>query len=138
LGNGNVKTYCSFSLISSSFYTTLWFEISDIWLFCGDLSAVVNLTLIDLPGLTKVAVGKPEHISQYFNKNWVAFLEDLSKSLTYTEISATFTEGQQESIVQDIENMVRSYVEKVIIFLIWREEGSCHLVLHNLKFIKQV
>ncbi|XP_045807997.1 phragmoplastin DRP1C-like [Trifolium pratense] len=38
---------------------------------------VVNLTLIDLPGLTKVAV-----------------------------------EGQSESIVQDIENMVRSYVEK--------------------------
>ncbi|KAK9740437.1 hypothetical protein RND81_03G035000 [Saponaria officinalis] len=38
---------------------------------------VVNLTLIDLPGLTKVAV-----------------------------------EGQRESIVQDIENMVRSYVEK--------------------------
>ncbi|KAK1644588.1 hypothetical protein QYE76_062393 [Lolium multiflorum] len=38
---------------------------------------VVNLTLIDLPGLTKVAV-----------------------------------EGQPESIVQDIENMVRSYVDK--------------------------
>ncbi|KAI5647567.1 hypothetical protein M9H77_33572 [Catharanthus roseus] len=38
---------------------------------------VVNLTLIDLPGLTKVAV-----------------------------------EGQPESIVQDIENMVRTYVEK--------------------------
>ncbi|KAI7995760.1 Dynamin-related protein 1E [Camellia lanceoleosa] len=38
---------------------------------------VVNLTLIDLPGLTKVAV-----------------------------------EGQPESIVQNIENMVRSYVEK--------------------------
>ncbi|XP_038687876.1 dynamin-related protein 1E-like [Tripterygium wilfordii] len=38
---------------------------------------VVNLTLTDLPGLTKVAV-----------------------------------EGQPESIVQDIENMVRSYVEK--------------------------
>ncbi|XP_072961579.1 phragmoplastin DRP1E-like [Typha angustifolia] len=38
---------------------------------------VVNLTLIDLPGLTKVAV-----------------------------------EGQPESVVQDIENMVRSYVEK--------------------------
>ncbi|GMY29830.1 dynamin-related protein 1E-like [Fagus crenata] len=38
---------------------------------------VVNLTMIDLPGLTKVAV-----------------------------------EGQPESIVQDIENMVRSYVEK--------------------------
>ncbi|KAJ1391287.1 P-loop containing nucleoside triphosphate hydrolase [Sesbania bispinosa] len=39
---------------------------------------VVNLTLIDLPGLTKVAV-----------------------------------EGQPDSIVQDIENMVRSYIEKV-------------------------
>ncbi|KAK1273123.1 Dynamin-related protein 1E [Acorus gramineus] len=38
---------------------------------------VVNLTLIDLPGLTKVAV-----------------------------------EGQPETIVEDIENMVRSYVEK--------------------------
>ncbi|KAG6684796.1 hypothetical protein I3842_12G080600 [Carya illinoinensis] len=38
---------------------------------------VVNLTLIDLPGLTKVAV-----------------------------------EGQPESIVKDIENMVRSYIEK--------------------------
>lgn len=38
---------------------------------------VVNLTLIDLPGLTKVAV-----------------------------------EGQPEGIVQDIENMVRSYIEK--------------------------
>ncbi|KAL7120859.1 hypothetical protein ACP275_02G148000 [Erythranthe tilingii] len=39
--------------------------------------SVVNLTLIDLPGLTKVAI-----------------------------------EGQPESIAQDIENMVRSYVEK--------------------------
>lgn len=38
---------------------------------------VVNLTLVDLPGLTKIAV-----------------------------------DGQAESIVQDIENMVRSYVEK--------------------------
>ncbi|KAF5961989.1 hypothetical protein HYC85_003198 [Camellia sinensis] len=38
---------------------------------------IVNLTLIDLPGLTKVAV-----------------------------------EGQSDSIVQDIENMVRSYIEK--------------------------
>ncbi|KAI3449275.1 hypothetical protein Pfo_005940 [Paulownia fortunei] len=38
---------------------------------------VVNLTLIDLPGLTKVAV-----------------------------------EGQSESVVMDIENMVRSYIEK--------------------------
>nr|CAN62293.1 hypothetical protein VITISV_024320 [Vitis vinifera] len=43
-------------------------------------AAVVNLTLIDLPGLTKVAV-----------------------------------EGQPESIVQDIENMVRSYIEKGLV-----------------------
>ncbi|KAK6921597.1 Dynamin stalk domain [Dillenia turbinata] len=40
---------------------------------------VVNLTLIDLPGMTKVAV-----------------------------------EGQPDSIVEDIEHMVRSYVEKVL------------------------
>ncbi|KAF1872759.1 hypothetical protein Lal_00016596 [Lupinus albus] len=39
--------------------------------------AVVNLTLVDLPGLTKIAV-----------------------------------DGQSDSIVQDIENMVRSYIEK--------------------------
>ncbi|KAM3403343.1 hypothetical protein ACQJBY_006843 [Aegilops geniculata] len=45
---------------------------------------VVNLTLIDLPGLTKVA-----------------------------------TEGQPESIAQDIENMVRLYVEKVLLLLQW-------------------
>ncbi|KAK1559906.1 hypothetical protein Q3G72_019833 [Acer saccharum] len=44
---------------------------------------VVNLTLIDLPGLTKVAV-----------------------------------EGQAETIVQDIENMVRSYVEKPNIIIL--------------------
>ncbi|PPR84994.1 hypothetical protein GOBAR_AA35718 [Gossypium barbadense] len=47
-------------------------------LTCGSANiAFVNLTLIDLPGLTKVAV-----------------------------------EGQSDSIVEDIENMVRSYVEK--------------------------
>ncbi|KAA3460316.1 dynamin-related protein 1E-like [Gossypium australe] len=51
----------------------------------------VNLTLIDLPGLTKVAVGIPP-----------AFLLR----------SLFLVEGQPESIVQDIESMVRSYVEK--------------------------
>ncbi|GJX98871.1 dynamin-related protein 1A [Tanacetum coccineum] len=40
---------------------------------------VVNLTLIDLPGLTKVVV-----------------------------------EGQSESIMADVENMVRSYIEKML------------------------
>jgi hypothetical protein len=44
--------------------------------------SVVNLTLIDLPGLTKIAI-----------------------------------EGQSDSIVGEIENMVRSYIEKVIVFV---------------------
>ncbi|KAL6557128.1 hypothetical protein OROMI_017478 [Orobanche minor] len=48
-----------------------------IYLSIYSPNGVVNLTLIDLPGLTKVAV-----------------------------------EGQSESIVMDIENMVRSYIEK--------------------------
>lgn len=53
-------------------------QISPVPIHLSIYSAnVVNLTLIDLPGLTKVAV-----------------------------------EGQPESIVQDIENMVRSYIEK--------------------------
>ncbi|XP_022857328.1 dynamin-related protein 5A-like [Olea europaea var. sylvestris] len=52
--------------------------ISTVPIYLGIYSPnVVNLTLIDLPGLTKVAV-----------------------------------EGQPESIVQDIDNMVRSYIEK--------------------------
>ncbi|OEL31299.1 Dynamin-related protein 1E [Dichanthelium oligosanthes] len=57
---------------------TLWEALPSVAVVGGQLIiAVVNLTLIDLPGLTKVAV-----------------------------------EGQPESIVQDIENMVRSYVDK--------------------------
>uniref|UniRef100_A0A0E0L5I9 Dynamin-type G domain-containing protein n=1 Tax=Oryza punctata TaxID=4537 RepID=A0A0E0L5I9_ORYPU len=51
---------------------------------------VVNLTLIDLPGLTKVAVGP---------------FPDLP-------LAICFSEGQPDSIVQDIENMVRSFIEK--------------------------
>ncbi|PNX97875.1 dynamin-related protein 1e-like [Trifolium pratense] len=58
-------------------------QISPIPIHLSIYSAnVVNLTLIDLPGLTKVAV-----------------------------------EGQSESIVQDIEAMVRSYVEKHFLLL---------------------
>ncbi|XP_043690237.1 phragmoplastin DRP1E-like isoform X2 [Telopea speciosissima] len=52
-------------------------QISPIPIHLSIYSPNVNLTLIDLPGLTKVAI-----------------------------------EGQPDSIVQDIENMVRSYVEK--------------------------
>jgi replication fork clamp-binding protein CrfC len=53
-------------------------QISPVPIHLSVYSAnVVNLTLIDLPGLTKVAV-----------------------------------EGQSDTIVGDIENMVRSYIEK--------------------------
>lgn len=53
-------------------------QISSVPIYLSIYSPnVVNLTLVDLPGLTKVAV-----------------------------------EGQSESIVADIENMVRSYIEK--------------------------
>ncbi|RYR54670.1 hypothetical protein Ahy_A06g029976 isoform E [Arachis hypogaea] len=56
---------------------TLWIANWIIYGIANREGHVVNLTLIDLPGLTKVAV-----------------------------------EGQPESIVQEIETMVRSYVEK--------------------------
>ncbi|KAI3719541.1 hypothetical protein L6452_20443 [Arctium lappa] len=53
-------------------------QISSVPIYLSIYSPnVVNLTLIDLPGLTKVAI-----------------------------------EGQLDSVVQDIENMVRSYIEK--------------------------
>ncbi|VFQ84278.1 unnamed protein product [Cuscuta campestris] len=50
-------------------------------------NVVINLTLIDLPGLTRVAV-----------------------------------EGQPESIVQEIENMVRTYVQKLYAALVMEYE----------------
>ncbi|KAJ0465591.1 putative Dynamin superfamily, P-loop containing nucleoside triphosphate hydrolase [Helianthus annuus] len=64
---GSLNKYLQFQSISSSIPPTVF----------------VSLTLIDLPGLTKVAV-----------------------------------EGQLESIVEDIEKMVRTYVEKVRRFAI--------------------
>ncbi|KVH97314.1 Dynamin [Cynara cardunculus var. scolymus] len=55
-------------------------QISSVPIYLSIYSPnVVNLTLIDLPGLTKVAI-----------------------------------EGQLDSVVQDIENMVRSYIEKLV------------------------
>lgn len=54
--------------------------MSDVWWFYVAFFAVVNLTLIDLPGLTKVAVGKPQYISQYGFTNWLVFWEDSSES----------------------------------------------------------
>ncbi|XP_028115071.1 uncharacterized protein LOC114312970 isoform X2 [Camellia sinensis] len=53
-------------------------KIQDEWRILEKDLPVVNLTLIDLPGLTKVSV-----------------------------------EGQSDTIVEDIENVVHSYVEKV-------------------------
>ncbi|XP_048634270.1 phragmoplastin DRP1E isoform X1 [Brassica napus] len=62
---------------------------------------VVNLTLVDLPGLTKVAVGMNFFTSFY--------LMDFMKVI-YTIFY--FPEGQPETIVEDIESMVRTYVDK--------------------------
>ncbi|KAG6394995.1 hypothetical protein SASPL_145586 [Salvia splendens] len=59
---------------------------------------VVNLTLIDLPGLTKVAVGE-----------FAIFMFLLS--FVIATVSSSLN-GQPDSIVMDIENMVRSYIEK--------------------------
>ncbi|GMP43803.1 hypothetical protein CsSME_00013021 [Camellia sinensis var. sinensis] len=61
---------------------------------------VVNLTLIDLPGLTKVAIGE------------IANLNVCMSFLVIILIVLIIVDGQSESIVQDIENMVQSYIEK--------------------------
>ncbi|KAK9162742.1 hypothetical protein Syun_003644 [Stephania yunnanensis] len=53
---------------------------------------VVNLTMIDLPGLTKVVVGK---------------------FYCFAIVGMLKSEGQPDSILQEIENMVRSFIEKV-------------------------
>lgn len=69
----------------------------------------MNLTLVDLPGLTKVAVGRLRCL--YFSlipAPYKHYKINLS-------IDLGVVEGQPESIVQDIENMVRSYIEKVIL-----------------------
>ncbi|KAF2604774.1 hypothetical protein F2Q70_00026481 [Brassica cretica] len=60
---------------------------------------VVNLTLVDLPGLTKVAVGMNS-----LPPLW------LSTKVIYSVFY--FPEGQPETIVEDIESMVRTYVDK--------------------------
>ncbi|KAK9151686.1 hypothetical protein Syun_009995 [Stephania yunnanensis] len=52
---------------------------------------VVNLTMIDLLGLTKVAVGK---------------------FYCFAIVGMLKSEGQPDSILQEIENMVRSFIEK--------------------------
>lgn len=60
----------------------------------------MNLTLVDLPGLTKVAVGMNS-----LPPLW------LSTKVIYSVFY--FPEGQPETIVEDIESMVRTYVDKV-------------------------
>ncbi|GKA69839.1 dynamin-related protein 5A [Tanacetum coccineum] len=65
---------------------------------------VVNLTLIDLPGLTKVDV-----------------------------------EGQSESIVADIENMVRSYIEKPNYIILSVSPANLDLATSNaIKIVREV
>ncbi|KAI8010808.1 Dynamin-related protein 1A [Camellia lanceoleosa] len=74
--------------------------------------SVVNLTLIDLPGLTKVAIGE------------IANLNVCTSFLVIILIVLIIVDGQYESIVQDIENMVRSYIEKVTIVSV--HDGEYH------------
>lgn len=84
--------------------------------------AVVNLTLIDLPGLTKVAVGMcifPPFILLVHHQ-FVGSLCDVN--------FFTLAEGQPDSVVEDIENMVRSYVDKVEIII------SC-IYFHDINWI---
>jgi GTPase involved in cell partitioning and DNA repair len=83
------------------------------------------LTLIDLPGLTKVAVGNVSIDLAFLL--WLAYSSLLYYYLTI--VTAT-TEGQPESIVQDIENMVRSYVDKVKESSLWFD-----ITDHNAMFI---
>ena len=84
--------------------------------------AVVNLTLIDLPGLTKVAVGT-QLIDMSF-LSWTVLWEFFSFYFYDVHGANSFlvkiTDGQPDSIVHDIENMVRSYIEKVVFRLLMR------------------
>ncbi|PSS11660.1 Dynamin-related protein like [Actinidia chinensis var. chinensis] len=106
---------------------------------------VVNLTLIDLPGLTKVAVdGQPESVVHDIENMVRTYIEkpnciilaispanqDLATSdaikisrevdpkvvnLTLIDLpglTKVAVDGQPESVVHDIENMVRTYIEK--------------------------
>lgn len=75
------------------------------------LLAVVNLTLVDLPGLTKVAVGMFISLCSLFIYLTFAYFLFNFYNLKLRRYS---TEGQPDGIVQEIENMVRSYVEKVL------------------------
>lgn len=77
--------------------------------------AVVNLTLIDLPGLTKVAVG--EFVIFIILHSFVlATVSSMETSFQLNKMFVWlfFVDGQPDSIVMDIENMVRSYIEKVL------------------------
>lgn len=81
---------------------------------------VVNLTLIDLPGLTKVAVGRFFFIGFSYENKKVLFCSFFfhKKVLFYLTLINYLDclEGQPDSIVAEIENMVRSYIEKVVSF----------------------
>ena len=73
--------------------------------------AVVNLTLIDLPGLTKVAVGK-----SFLMLRYCLLYSFVVVCVTNLQLYILIIEGQPDSIVHDIENMVRSFIEKVRLY----------------------
>ncbi|KAK4790122.1 hypothetical protein SAY86_017426 [Trapa natans] len=73
---------------------------------------VVNLTFIDLPGLTKVSVGEFFIGIIFFFLPIVLIYQLFAYITEILLILSHFAEGHLDSIVQDIEMMVRSYVEK--------------------------
>lgn len=67
--------------------------------FCMHFFAVVNLTLIDLPGLTKVAVGKPQYISQYVYTILVVFWEESLEPQTYNHFFPSFLKRDSRRVL---------------------------------------
>lgn len=94
--------------------------------------AVVNLTLVDLPGLTKIAVGELLRmnicIKVKYNLNFQTFYTSNGKvQKVIPSFYLGIAEGQPDSIVQDIENMVRAFIEKVTILLLLKSVDSTHI-----------
>lgn len=130
-----------FHLIICRFYLTLWIShmIGPLlyWLIQKLLYlAVVNLTLIDLPGLTKVAVGNWKCLF-FFPLLVLRIICTIQIVLPWYILFPA--EGQPDSIVEDIENMVRSYVEKVkLLYYTCTKKINKNKVLHNVNIVVSV
>lgn len=133
LFSGLYSIGCKYIVKVSSFNCMAFLKLCFLVFSYEALIAVVNLTLIDLPGLTKVAVGKLGFLNFFLQVIWVLYffwfessyelfmIDDwisklhMNSHMTENIHSLWYVDGQSESIVQDIENMVRSFIEKVIV-----------------------